>query len=340
MIIDLRSDTITKPCPAMLAAMFQAKVGDDVFEDDPTVKALEKKLADMFGHEAGLFCPSGTMCNQIALKVHTLPGDEIICNEFSHIYRYEGGGAAFNSGASLRLVPGNRGRIKASQINENINPDDIHYPKTSSVVIENTSNKGGGSCYELEDLKEIRKVCQENKLKLHLDGARIFNAIVAKDYSSQEIGAQFDSISICLSKGLGAPIGSVLLGSKDFIKQGRRVRKVLGGGMRQVGYLAAAGIYALENNIDRLTEDHQKAKTIAAMLINCAFVQEVFPVETNILIFRLKEGIKDKEFLQQLESKNVKAVGFGPGLIRMVTHLDFTDQMLEELIVVLEGMRV
>lgn len=332
MIIDLRSDTVTKPTPDMLRAMFNAEVGDDVFEDDPTVKKLEERAAAMFGKEAALFCPSGTMTNQIALKVHTQPGDEIICNEFSHIYRYEGGGAAFNSGASVRLLPGDRGRIKASQIKENINPDDVHFPRTSLVVIENTSNKGGGSCYELEDLKEISVLCKGSGLMLHLDGARIFNAIVEKDYSSEGIGMLFDSISICLSKGLGAPVGSVLIGDKDFIKQSRRIRKVFGGGMRQAGYLAAAGIHALDHHIDRLKEDHGKARIISNTLKELSFVEEVYQVETNIIVFKLNDKYKDRDFLKMLESKKVKAVGFGPQLIRMVTHLDFTEEMLDLLI--------
>ncbi|MDZ7742542.1 MAG: low-specificity L-threonine aldolase [Bacteroidota bacterium] len=337
MTIDLRSDTVTKPTPKMLQAMFRAEVGDDVFEDDPTVKALEEKAAQLFNKEAGLFCPSGTMTNQIALKVHTQPGDEIICNEFSHIYRYEGGGAAFNSGASLRLLQGDRGRIKAHQIIENINPDDIHYPRTSLVVIENTSNKGGGSCYELKDMEEIHKTCNEKDLKLHLDGARIFNAIVAKRYTSMEIGDLFDSISICLSKGLGAPVGSVLIGNKDFIKQARRVRKVFGGGMRQAGYLAAAGIYALDHHIERLAEDHRKTKILGDTLKELAFVEELMPAETNILVFKLIDDHQDQEFLKLLESKGLKAVGFGPQLIRMVTHLDYTDDMLSETIRILKS---
>lgn len=338
MTIDLRSDTVTKPTPEMLQAMFHAKVGDDVFEDDPTVKALEEKSAALFGKEAALFCPSGTMTNQIALKVHTQAGDEIICHELSHIYRYEGGGAAFNSGASVRLLPGARGRIKANQIKENINPDDIHYPRTSLVVIENTSNKGGGSCYELKDLKEIRQLCKEYGLKLHLDGARIFNAIVEKGYTSGQIGELFDSLSICLSKGLGAPVGSVLIGSKDFIRQARRVRKVFGGGMRQAGYLAAAGIYALDHHVERLEEDHRKARILGNTLQMQTFVEEVIPVETNILFFKLTDQFKDQDFLKMLESRGMKAVGLGPQLIRMVTHLDFSDQMLNESIKILNSL--
>lgn len=332
MIIDLRSDTVTRPTPPMLEAMMQAEVGDDVFGDDPTVNRLEEKAAVLFNHEAGLYCPSGTMTNQIALKVHTQPGDEIICDELSHIYRYEGGGAAFNSGASERLLKGDRGRIKAQQVLENINPDDVHFPHTSLVVAENTANKGGGSCYELSDLHSISKVCKENNLKFHLDGARIFNAIAAKDYTSRDIGFLFDSVSICLSKGLGAPVGSLLLGNKDFIKKARRIRKVFGGGMRQAGYLAAAGIYALDHHVERLKEDHLRARRIGEELSGLSFVQEVLPVESNIIVFRLDDKIKDAEFIKMLAEKSIHVTGFGPRLIRMVTHLDFTDEMMGELL--------
>lgn len=327
--IDLRSDTVTRPTKEMLDAMFLAKVGDDVFGDDPTVNELEKKAASMFGKEAGIFCPSGTMTNQIAIKVHTKPGDEVICDESSHVYRYEGGGIAFNSGSSVKLIKGDRGRITAEQVLECINPDDVHAPRTSVVVAENTSNRGGGSCYKFDDLEKISKLCKENNLKFHLDGARIFNALAETGESTLEVGKIFDSVSICLSKGLGAPVGSVLLGDNAFIKQARRVRKVFGGGMRQAGYLAAAGIYALDHHVDRLKEDHRKAKVIGAGLKKCNFVKEVLPVETNILVFRLADHVKDVEFLQKLKDKNILAVGFGPGTIRFVTHLDFTDEMLD-----------
>ena len=252
---DYRSDTITKPTPAMLEAMFSAPVGDDVFHEDPTVNRLENMLSEKFGMEAGMFCASGTMSNQIAIKCHTQPGDEIICDKMSHVYLYEGGGIAFNSGCQVKTVEGDRGRIKAEQVLEVINPNDIVKASTKLVSLENTANRGGGSCYELEDIKNIKEACLQNNLKLHLDGARLFNALVEKKETPKEYGAIFDSISICLSKGLGAPVGSVLLGSKEFIQKARRVRKVFGGGMRQAGYLAAAGIFALENNVERLAED-------------------------------------------------------------------------------------
>jgi len=330
-IIDLRSDTVTRPSKGMLEAMMSAKVGDDVFGDDPTVIELEEKVAGMFGKEAALYCPSGTMTNQIAMKVHTKPGDEVICDESSHVYRYEGGGIGFNSGASVRLIKGDRGRIKAQQVIENINPDDPHFPVSRLVIAENTSNRGGGSCYEFIGLKKISEACKENNLKFHLDGARLFNALTETGESTNQVGDIFDSISICLSKGLGAPIGSLLIGNKDFIKQARRIRKVFGGGMRQAGYIAAAGVYALENNITRLSEDHKKAKIIGQTLQSCYFVKEVLPIQTNIIVFKLIDTIKDIDFLETLKEKNILAVGFGPQTIRMVTHLDFTENMLTDL---------
>jgi threonine aldolase len=336
-IIDLRSDTITKPTKEMLDAMFSAKVGDDVFGDDPTVNALQEKVAKMFGKEAALFCPSGTMTNQIAIKVHTRPGDEVICDESSHVYRYEGAGIAFNSGSSVRLIHGDRGRITAGQVLENINPDDQHYPISRLVVAENTSNRGGGSCYDFQELKKISKICKQNNLGFHLDGARLFNALEVTGETTEQVGEIFDSISICLSKGLGAPIGSLLLGDGNFIHQARRIRKVFGGAMRQAGYLAAAGIFALDHHVQRLNEDHAKAKQIGKLLAECSFVKYVLPVETNIVVFKLIDLMKDTDFLNSLESKGVRAIGFGPQTIRMVTHLDFTEKMLDELSIVLKS---
>jgi threonine aldolase len=330
-LIDLRSDTVTRPTKGMLDAMLSAKVGDDVFGDDPTVIELEKKAATLFGKEAALFCPSGTMTNQIAIKVHTQPGDEVICEEGSHVYRYEGGGIAFNSGSSVKLIKGDRGRITAEQVLECINPDDIHNARTSLVVAENTSNRGGGSCYDFNQLVKISNLCREKKLKFHLDGARLFNALAVTGEKTTEVGKIFDSVSICLSKGLGAPVGSLLIGDTAFIKQGRRVRKVFGGAMRQAGFLAAAGIYALDHHIERLKEDHQRAKIIAQLLPQCSFVKEVMPVETNIIIFKIKDGIKEVDFIEKLKTSGILVAGFGPKLIRMVTHLDFDDNLLEKL---------
>ncbi len=329
MTIELRSDTFTKPTPAMLEAMFSAEVGDDVFEDDPTVIALEQKTAKMFGYEAGLFCTSGTMTNQIAINVHVKQGDEVICDALSHIYLYEGGGISANSMASVNLLQGDRGRLTASQIKEVIQPDNIHHPISALVSLENTVNKGGGAYYKLTDIQDIKKLCIENNIPLHLDGARIFNALVETQESPLEYGKLFDSISVCLSKGLGTPIGSVLLGTKDFIKKARRVRKRLGGGWRQAGYLAAAGIYALDNNVERLKEDHARARIIGETMAKLPEVEEILPVDTNIVIFRLNDKMLSSDYVQQLNEKGIRAATFGKHLVRFVTHLDFTDEHLE-----------
>jgi threonine aldolase len=329
-MIDLRSDTVTRPTPGMLEAMFTAKVGDDVFRDDPTVNALEDKAAKLFGMEAAIFCPSGTMTNQIAINVHTHPGDEVICHKHSHVYFYEGGGMMRNSGVSVRLLEGDQGLIKASDVAANINPDDVHRPVTKLVEVENTMNKGGGACYPYVDLLEIRAVCDANNLQLHLDGARLFNAMVATGTTPADFGAIFDSISICLSKGLGAPVGSLLLGNQVFVNKARRVRKVLGGGMRQAGYLAAAGIYALDHNVDRLIEDHKKAQYLGKVLEEMPYVESVLPVETNILIFTLTDRFTEKEFIAALNKNDIYAASTGPQTVRFVTHLDFTEEMLSK----------
>jgi len=329
---DLRSDTFTKPSPAMLEAMFKAPVGDDVFGEDPSVNKLESMAAAMFGMPAALFCPSGTMTNQIGIKCHTQPGDEVICDKVSHVYIYEGGGIASNSGSQVKAIEGNRGRISAEQVIENINPDDIHKARTSLVSLENTANRGGGSCYDFTDFQLIKEICLQNKLSLHLDGARLWNALVAKGESPKQYGEVFDSISICLSKGLGTPVGSLLLGQHDFIKKARRVRKVFGGGMRQAGYLAAAGIYALENNIERLAEDHDHAKQIAAALAKKDFIGKIMPVETNIVIFEVTGSYTAKEFCERLKLDDILCLTISPTQVRMVTHLDITKEMLNQLV--------
>jgi threonine aldolase len=337
-MIDLRSDTVTRPTPEMLKAMFSAKVGDDVFKDDPTVNALEAKASALFGTEAALFCPSGTMTNQIAIKVHTRPGDEVICHKLSHVYYYEGGGIAFNSGSSVCLLEGDHGRITAEDVEAHVNPDDIHRPVTRLVSVENTMNKGGGAIYDFQELKKIGAVCKQNGLGYHLDGARLFNALVETKETPKQYGELFDSISICLSKGLGAPVGSLLLGSAPFIKQATRIRKVMGGGMRQSGFLAAAGIYALDNHVVRLKEDHQRARLIGEELKKLSYVDEVYPAETNILIFKLNEKMKDTTFVSKLEEKNIFSIIFSPQTIRFVTHLDFTDEMMSQVIAALKSL--
>ncbi len=331
-MIDLRSDTVTKPNDEMKNAMFNASLGDDVFEEDPTVTELENRLAEIFGMEAGIFCPSGTMTNQIALNIHLKPGDEVICSRESHIYNYEGGGIAKNSSASVRLIEGSSGIIKAHEINDNINPDDVHYPISSLVALENTCNRGGGVCYSINDMKEISDVCKEYNLPLHLDGARVFNAIVKNNENPLQYGEIFNSISVCLSKGLGAPLGSVLIGDYDFIKKARRVRKVFGGGMRQVGIVASAGIYALENNIERLKDDHLHAKMIGQALQKCSWINSVLPVETNIVVGNLNEDKDNMSFIDLLNEKNIKAIPFGKGRVRMVTHLEIDKSNAETVV--------
>ncbi len=332
MIIDFRSDTVTKPTPAMLEAMIKAKVGDDVFGEDPSINELEVLSADMFGMEAGIFCPSGTMTNQIAIKCHTQPGDEVICDESAHVYQYEGGGIAFNSGASVKLFYGDRGRITAEQVLAAINPDDPHRAHTSLVCLENTSNRGGGSCYDFAEIKKMQILCKEKNLAFHLDGARLWNALVAKNETAKQYGEAFDSISICLSKSLGCPVGSVLLGKKDFIKKARRIRKAFGGGMRQAGFLAAAGIYALQNNIERLAEDHVHTKQIAEAIGKKKFIKMVLPVETNIIIFELNEGITAPDLVSNLKEHNILGYAISPNRVRLVIHLDITKEMVQQTI--------
>lgn len=332
MIIDYRSDTVTKPTPAMLEAMFSAKVGDDVFGEDPSINELENMGAAMFGMEAALFCPSGTMTNQIAIKCHTQPGDEVICDESSHVYQYEGGGIAFNSGASVKLIQGDRGRITAAQVLAGIQPDDAHRAHTSLVSLENTSNRGGGSCYDFSEIEKIKAVCAEKGLAFHLDGARLWNALVAKNESPKQYGAAFDSISICLSKSLGCPVGSLLLGKKDFIKKARRYRKVFGGGMRQAGFIAAAGIYALQHNIERLAEDHRHAKQIADAIASKAFVQMMLPVETNIIIFELNDSMTAPQLVAKLKEHDILGYAISPNRVRLVVHLDITPEMVTKTI--------
>ena len=337
MIIDLRSDTVTLPCNEMKKAMFSAKVGDDVFGEDETINQLEVLGASMFGKEAAIYCPSGTMTNQIGIKINSSAPGEVICDETSHIYKYEGGGVGFNSGLATKLLKGNRGCLTAEMIEAAINPDDIHMPESQLVSLENTCNKGGGSIYDINEIKKIRTLCSNKNLKLHLDGARIFNAIVEADYSTKDIGAQFDTISICLSKGLGAPVGSLLLGSSPAIKKARRIRKLFGGGMRQAGFIAAAGIYALENNIERLKEDHQRATQLGDVLQGLAYVKSVLPVDTNIVVFEVIDSIDYNIIIEKLAHQNIKVVAFGPQQIRMVTHLNFTDDMLTESINILKN---
>ncbi len=337
MQIDLRSDTVTQPSAAMKEFMMQAPLGDDVFAEDPSVNQLEAKAAELFGREAAIYCPSGTMTNQIAIKLHTRPLDEVITDKLAHIYNYEVGGYAYHSSVSVKLLEGDRGRLTADQIKSGINPEADWLPNSSLVVLENTCNKGGGSYYNLQQLLDIQRLCKEHSLKLHLDGARIFNALEESKITPKQIGEIFDTVSVCLSKGVGAPVGSVLIGDKKTMKRARKVRKVMGGGMRQSGILAAACIYALDNNLAKLKEDHRRAKTIEESLRSTAYVADILPVDTNILIFRLIEDVSGENFIQYLSANDIKAIEFSPQNVRFVTHLDFTDEMLQKTITVLKS---
>ncbi len=330
-MIDLRSDTFTKPLPGMLKAMWAAEVGDDVFREDPSINALEVKAAEMFGMEAAVFCPSGTMTNQVAIKTHTVPGQEVICHEYSHVYNYEGGGIAFNSSCQVRPLSGPNGKLEADIVAAALqNPLDHHAATSRLVVLENTTNKGGGACYDLSEIDAIKAITDAKGLALHLDGARVWNALVAKKQRPEDFGKRFDSISVCLSKGLGCPVGSLLLGSKDFIHQARFIRKKLGGAMRQAGYLAAAGIYALDHHIDRLAEDHEKAQTLANALTDSGWVKPIETVETNILIFNLKEDRSIDQFNSHLQKAGIAHIDMGQGKQRFVTHHDVSFEQVQE----------
>lgn len=340
MTIDLRSDTVTKPTKGMLNAMINAEVGDDVYKEDPTINALEEKLANMFGMEKALFFPTGSMANQAALKLHTNPGEQVICDKYAHIYNYEGGGASFNSGISCKLIDGDRGMFTAQQAEASINPRDFyHSPLTSLIEVENTTNKGGGACWDFEELKKIKAVAHKHNLGYHLDGARLWNALVALNHKPKQYGELFDTISVCLSKGLGCPIGSVLIGNKELMQHAIRIRKIFGGGMRQVGYLAAAGLYALDNNIERLRKDHIKAKEIGEVLESLTFVKKVEPIETNIIIFELNDSVSEKDFLITLTENNIHIIGMGSNKLRMVTHLDYTDDMHDSHLKILKSLK-
>ena len=338
-MIQLISDTVTKPAEAMKMAMMNAPVGDDVFREDPTVNALEEKVADMFGKEAALYCPSGTMTNQIAIKVHTNPLDELICEVNSHVYQYETGGYGFNSGIGIQLLEGDRGRLSADQVERAIRPLYDWLPKSKLVVLENSGNRAGGSYYTLDQIRPISELCRKSGLAIHLDGARLFNVLVETKETTKEYGKYFDSISICLSKGLGAPIGSVLTGNKEFITEARRFRKVMGGGMRQAGYIAAAGIYALDNHVSRLKEDNDKAKALGKVLQDLNYVVNLRPVETNIVIFDIVDTIDASLFLDYLKANGISASSFGPQTIRFVTHLDVTNEMIQKTIETLKGFK-
>jgi len=341
MIVNLISDTVTKPSKEMLHAMLNAEVGDDVFKEDPSVNKLEEIIAKMFNKNSALFFPSGTMTNQVAIKINTEPGDELICDHYSHVYNYEGGGASFNSGVSCKLIKGDRGRIFSNQIEKNINkPDFYHSPKTSLVCLENTTNKGGGALYDFNEIKKIRNLCDKNNITLHLDGARLWNALVETNHTAKDYGNIFDTISLCFSKGLGCPVGSILVGSEEKINKALRIRKVLGGGMRQSGYLASAAIFAIENQIDDLKKDHIKAKEIESVLKKTNFIKKVEPVSTNIIIFSLIDEIDENYFVNKMKENNILMISLGEDKLRIVTHRDYTDNQHDYFLSTIQKMKI
>lgn len=327
--VNLVSDTVTKPTPGMLDAMWSAQVGDDVFRTDPTTKALEAKMASMFGHEAALFCPSGTMTNQIAIKAQTQPLDEILCDEMAHIYRYELGGYGFHSGVAIHVMRGQRGIVTSQMVHDGVKPPADWNPNTRLLCLENSINMGGGNYYTLDQIRGLVDTARQYGLRTHLDGARLFNVLVETGDSPVQYGSLFNSISICLSKGLGAPVGSVLISDVQTIAYARKIRKVMGGGMRQSGYLAAAGIYALDHQIHRLKEDHHRARTSAGFLKSCSWVTEVYPVDTNIVIFRVGDHLRAPQVVKSLESHGIFCSAVNEKLVRWVFHLDVTDDMME-----------
>lgn len=337
-MIDLRSDTVTKPTKGMLEAIYAAQVGDDVYKEDPTVNKLEQRITEIFGTEQALFFPTGSMANQAAIKLHTQPGEQLICHKWAHVFNYEGGGVSFNSGVSCKLIDGPQGMVAAKEVEEAINPPDFyHSPLTSLVCVENTTNKGGGACYDFVELKKIKEVCKKHHLKYHLDGARLWNALVANNEDPKKYGVIFDTISVCFSKGLGTPLGTVLTGTTESMKNAMRVRKVLGGGMRQIGFMAAAGLYALDHHIERLAEDHLKAKELAEVLSNCSYVKKVEPTVTNIVIFYLAEGLREEVFMDSLKEKGVIISSMGQGKLRLVTHLDYNQQQHEKFLKIIKN---
>ena len=336
-IIDLRSDTVTQPCGGMREAMARAEVGDDVNGDDPTVIRLQEKVASLLGMEAGLFVPSGTMSNAVAVRTHTQPGDEIIAEEHSHLYVYEGGGYAALSGCSIALVPSEHGIMAPADVRNRIRKAEgsrSHYPNASLICLENTSNRGGGTIYPMEILKEISEISREYDCRMHLDGARLFNAVVASGLSAPKMVDGFDSVSVCLSKGLGAPVGSVLVGSRDFIEEAHRWRKMLGGGMRQAGILAEAGIYALDHNLHRLADDHRRAKNLAQGIEQMpGLAVRIETVETNMVYVKTESSAN--EWQRKLSERGILCFAMDNNTLRMVVHLHINDSQIDEALLIL-----
>lgn len=327
-IIDLRSDTVTRPTPGMLRAMTAAPVGDDVFGDDPTVNKLQAEVARLLGKEAGLFLPSGTMANQIAVNCLTRPSDEVILDRESHIFRYEVAASAVISGVQFCALDGKRGVMSSDQIEEAIRHRDIHQPRTALLCLENTHNRAGGVVYPLDEIERISKLCRRRRVRLYLDGARLWNASQASGVSLYDYSKHFDALMVCLSKGLGCPAGSVLAGDKAFVERARRVRKMLGGGMRQAGFLAGAGLYALKHNIRRLADDHRRAKCLAESISKIPGIGvDLVSVQTNIVVFDIaRSGLRPEQAAKKLAGRGVLVIPFGRTKLRAVTHLDVDDR--------------
>lgn len=331
-IIDLRSDTVTRPSKEMREAMFNAEVGDDVFGEDPTVNKLQELVSATLGKESALYVPSGTMSNQLAVKSHTEIGDEIICEGAAHIFQYETAGPSVISNVQVYPIPGKYGMMKLQEIEDSIRPDIYYFPKTKLICLENTHNRAGGTIIDFEYIKNVNVLATAHDLNMHLDGARLWNASIATGINVAEYAKYFDTVSVCLSKGLGAPVGSVLCGSKELITKAKKFRKILGGGMRQAGILAAAGIYAIQNNFNRLAEDHKRAKYLADVLSNISVVDlDMESVQTNIIIFGFKDPKVNVENLISKFIENNLLVSRGTkGKIRLVTHLDVDDLKIEK----------
>jgi len=340
-MIDLRSDTVTRPTPGMLAAMLAATVGDDVFGEDPTVIELERRVAALFGHEAGLFVPSGTMSNQIAVRIHCRPQDEVLLEATSHIYLWEAGGPAALSGVTCRTLNGRYGRLDLTDFEGQVRPNDLHCVRTRLVCLENTHNRGGGTIYPLESTRRITDWARRNGLATHLDGARIWNAIAATGVAAEQWGRLFDTVSVCFSKGLGAPVGSALLGPKDLIAEARRVRKLFGGAMRQVGILAAACLYALDHHLDRLAEDHENARLIADAVREVPGLTLVPPeVETNLVWFEVSPRWGSaRDLAERLKAEGILVAALGANVVRVVTHLDVSREQCRRAASIIRGLR-
>lgn len=331
MTIDLRSDTVTVPDEGMLKAMMMAPVGDDVFGEDPTVNELQEKIADFFGFEAALFVPSGTMANQIAIRLHTMPGDEILCDENSHIFHYETGGAAWNAGAQIKPLKGNNGILSIDAMEEAILPSMDWFPRTRLVCLENTCNRAGGTFYLPSQTQHIFELCQKHSLKLHIDGARIWNALAETNQNPKELGKYCHTMSVCLSKGLGCPAGSVLLGCRSDIEHARRIRKVMGGGMRQAGYLAAAGLFALKHNLENFKKDHQKTKKIYHILKNQPWVDQINEPQTNILLFSVKNPPGHDAILEFFKENSILVSMISKTQIRIVVHFQISENHVKHI---------